>query len=96
MIEFKNTEAIRAGKSIQELRSRNGLSLCEFAVKANLSSDYLTYLEEGIVDKVSEDIIERILQAGGVHNRGKYTSDDLKRVILSISPSNPPGKIKLF
>ena len=95
-MNFKDTEAKRAGDSIRELRLRKKLSPREFACDANLTEEYLKLLEEGHEDKVSDEIMERILQAGGVHTRGKYTSDDLKRVILSISPPNPPGKIKLF
>lgn len=91
MIEFKNTEATQAGISIQELRRRNRLSLWEFAAKANLSSDYLTHLEEGHEDKVADEIIERILVAGRVCKRGKkYTGEELKRIVLSIRAPIPP------
>ena len=91
MIEFKDTEATRGGISIQELRRRNRLSLWEFAAKADLSPDYLTCLEEGHEDKIADEIIERILAAGRVCKRGrKYTSEELKSIVLSIRSPIPP------
>lgn len=99
MIEFKNTEAKRAGKNIQELRYRKSLSPYEFAAKINRSYSYLIRLEEGCEDKVAEETIENILKAGGVYKRGKeYTGEDLKKLLLSIAPANPPlnHQAKLF
>jgi len=91
MIEFRNTEAIQAGISIKELRERNKLSRSEFAVKARLTPEYLKCLEEGREDKISEEIIERILIAGRVCKRGKkYTSEELKNTLLSIKAAIPP------
>jgi hypothetical protein len=91
MIEFKGTEAKRAGNNIEELRQRTGLSLECFAKSAKISSEYLILLIEGHEDKVSPEIIENILKAGGIRLRAKeYNGEDLKKVLLSITPANPP------
>ena len=91
MIEFKGTEAKRAGVNIEELRQRARLSLEDFAKKAMIGLEYLTLLIEGHEDKVSPEIVENVLKAGGIRIRAKeHTSEDLKKILLSIMPPNPP------
>ncbi len=89
MIEFKNTEQIQAGKAIEELRMRRGLSQADFARGATVGPDYLIRLEEGCEDKVSEAVVERILAVGGVRARG-LKKEDLKRTLLSVRSPLPP------
>ncbi len=91
MIEFKGTEAKRAGNNIEELRQRTGLSPEDFAKRAAINLEYLIFLIEGHEDKVSPEIIENILKAGGIRLRAKEcTGEDLKKILLSITPANPP------
>jgi transcriptional regulator with XRE-family HTH domain len=90
VIEFRNMEATQAGKGIEELRRRRGLSQSKFAGEANIGGNYLALLEEGHEDKVSEGVVERILEAGGVRARG-LRSDELKRILLTIRSPLPPA-----
>ena len=80
MIEFKGTEAKRAGVNIEELRQRTRLSIEDFAKRAIISLKNLILLIEGHEDRVSPEIVENVLKAGRVRIRAKeYTSEDLKK-----------------
>lgn len=91
-IKFMNMEARRIGSGIRELRLRSGLSTEEFAHRSDISSVYLTRLEEGYEPEVKRSALERILEVGGVRCRYR-TDEDLVSIFLSISPPNPPEKL---
>jgi transcriptional regulator with XRE-family HTH domain len=90
MMRFYNTEAIQAGKSIQELERRQRITQEQYASRCNLSLEYFRRLEEGLEDTVYEETIERILKMGGIEYRyGKNNGEELKRLLLSIRPPVP-------
>jgi transcriptional regulator with XRE-family HTH domain len=97
-IEFKGTEATRAGNAIRELRvNRARLSLSDFSKKAEITESYLTFLEEGHEDSVSPDVIEHVLKAAGYRLRAKeHKAEELKKALLAITPANPPIQCYFF
>jgi transcriptional regulator with XRE-family HTH domain len=91
--KLNDTEPIRIGLSIKEIRSRNRLSQVELAMKACISVPYLEALEEGRLDEISPDVLDNILDAGKIDARTKgsvRTFEEVKKIFLSIHGSNPP------
>jgi transcriptional regulator with XRE-family HTH domain len=62
VILLQEMEARRVGEGIRELRLRYGLSVEEFARKANVSNDYLIRLEEGHELKITRSVLENLRQ----------------------------------
>ncbi len=92
-VRFYDTEPRQAGGGIRELLCRSRLTVEQFAAKAGITPGYLADLQQGRYDEVSPDIIERILEAGGVSARGKGTrrsGEELKLILLAIKGPSPP------
>lgn len=51
---------MRVGERIKRLRSKNKLSITELSIKAQVSKSYLSYIERGIQENPSLQVLSRL------------------------------------